>query len=157
MIVMTPEKAKSICDVFYLALVTWREARGASYEAKVAVAFSVMNRVTRPSWWGHTLGEVVTKKWQYSSIGAPNDPQLLIWPLLSDSSWMECLDIAACVILGQLANPMPGADSYYDSSISAPKWAMSDFYVGQISSPHGNALRFYDVDQDYEKLLTGHA
>jgi hypothetical protein len=60
------------------------------------------------------------------------------------------------VILGQLDNPMPGADSYYDSSIPAPKWAKYELFVGQISSPHGNALRFYDVDQDHEKLITGH-
>lgn len=153
---MAHTAAKMVCDVFYLALVVWREARGASREAQVAVAHSVLNRVKRPSWWGKTLDEVVTKKWQYSSMAAPGDPQLILWPRLTDASWLGCLGVAYDVLHGDAPNPIPGADSYYDSSISAPKWATAAAFRGQVDSPHGNTLRFYDVDGDYEKeMLTG--
>lgn len=154
---MVLNAAKTLCDLYYLALVVWREARGASREAQVAVAHSVMNRVARPSWWGKTLDEVITKKWQYSSMAAPGDPQLIVWPHLTDASWLACLGVAYDVIHGDEPNPFPGADSYYDSSISAPKWAVANAFRGMVASPHGNTLRFYDVDHDYEKSITGHA
>lgn len=155
---MPTSAAKSLCDVFYLALVIWREARGASSDAQTAVGWSVMNRVQRPGWWGKTLDEVVTKKWQYSSIAAPGDPQLILWPKLADPSWLAVLGIAHEILYGDSANNVfPGADSYYDSSIAAPKWATPETFCGSVTSPHGNTLRFHDVDQDYEAPTTGHA
>lgn len=142
---MAMSSAKSLCDTFYLALVIWRESRGVSQEAQVAVAHTVMNRVARPGWWGHTVDEVTTKKWQYSSLAAPGDPQLILWPKLSDSSWLACLGVAYDVIHGDVLHPMPGADSYYDDSIAAPKWAATARFCGKIDN-----LNFYDVDHDYE-------
>ena len=35
-----------------LPLVIWREARNQSYEAMLAVAWVVKNRVASPKWWG---------------------------------------------------------------------------------------------------------
>lgn len=151
---MALSAAKTVCDVFYLGLVVWREARGASTLAQVAVAHSVLNRVARPSWWGKTIDEVVTKKWQYSSLAAPGDPQLILWPKLSDASWLACLGVAYDVLYHDEPNPFPGADSYYDSSIPAPKWATPETFKGEVKSPRGNALRFHDVDHDYEGHTT---
>ena len=149
---MAMSAAKSVTDIYYLALVVWREARGASREAQVAVAHSVLNRVARPSWWGKTLDEVVTKKWQYSSIAAPGDPQLILWPRLSDATWLAALGVAYDAIYGSEPNPFPGADSYYDSSLKVPPaWATDVAFVGEVASPHGNSLRFYNVDHDFEK------
>ena len=132
---------KKITDTFYLALLIWREARGASRPAKIAVAQSVLNRVHHPKWWGRDLSEVATKKWQYSSLAAPGDPQLIIWPLASDASWQEALDVADLVLSGAGPNPAPQADSYFDTSISPPKWATADKFVVQIDN-----LMFYDLD-----------
>lgn len=148
--------ARSIWNPVFLALALWREARGSSIEAKVAVAHSIMNRVEKPSWWGKTLSEVLGKRWQYSSLAAPNDPQLLLWPRPEDGSFQECLSVARAVIGKTEDNPFPGADSYFDSSISAPKWAVASSFRGQVDSPHGNTLMFYDVDHDWEAPVTGH-
>ncbi len=148
--------ARSVWLPSLLSLVVWREARGASVAAKVAVAHSVLNRVDRPSWWGRTLSQVIGKKWQYSSITAPNDPQLGKFPEPEDPSFLESLAVARAALAGTELNPFPGADSYYDSSIAAPKWVGIARFCGEIKSPHGNALRFYDVDHDYEAPITGH-
>lgn len=150
---MDSAAARKVCDLFYLALVVWREARGATPEAQIAVAHSIMNRVARPSWWGRTLDEVVTKRWQYSSMAAPGDPQLITWPRVSDSSWLAALGIAEGVLAGWIPNPFPGADSYHDTSIPAPKWATDAAFVGQVTSPRGNALRFFNVDRDFEMTV----
>ena len=142
---MAPAAARMVCDVFYLALVVWREVRGASHAAQVAVACSVMNRVKRPGWWGKDVSSVATKKWQYSSLAAPGDPQLILWPVLSDSSWLGSLEVAYDVIHGGEVSPMPGADSYYDDSIPPPKWTKGARLCGKIDN-----LNFYDVDNDWE-------
>lgn len=137
--------AITLTEHFYLALTVWRESRGASHEAQLAVAYSILNRVNRPSWWGHTLDEVVTKKWQYSSLAAPGDPQLIVWPHLSDGSWLAAIKVAEAALEGTEANPVPGADSYYDDSITTPKWVVGARDCGKL-----DRLHFYDVDHDYE-------
>lgn len=127
-----------------LALVVWREARGETPEAQFAVACSILNRVKRPSWWGHDLLGVLGKKWQYSSMAAPNDPQLILWPQI-DGSWCEALSIARAALNESEPNPVPGADSYYDDSISAPAWTKAARFVQKIGR-----LNFYDTDHDFE-------
>jgi N-acetylmuramoyl-L-alanine amidase len=133
--------------ITFLALTIWREARGESYDGKVAVACSIMNRVDRPSWWGKDVLSVVFKKWQYSSLTDPKDPQLTKWPTMFDGAWSECLVIAMDAYERILVHPMPGADSYHDISIPTPYWAKQDMYCGQIGK-----LKFYNVDHDYEKV-----
>ena len=138
--------AQEAAEKVFLALVVWREARGESYEGKAAVASSIMNRVTRPSWWGHDVLSVVFKKWQYSSMTDPKDKQLAIWPQKFALDWIECLQVASNAVDGILKNPVPGADGYYDISIPPPKWATPETFVKQIGK-----LRFYNLDHDIEK------
>jgi N-acetylmuramoyl-L-alanine amidase len=140
---MAPELAR-ISDIFYLALVTWREARGEGTECMTAVAHSIMNRVNNPKWWGKDVTSVVTKKWQYSSMTDPKDRQLTTWPGL-DPWWSMALVIAAGVYDGTIKNPAPGADSYFDISIPNPIWATADKFVTQIGR-----IKFYNMDKDTE-------
>jgi len=132
-------------DFIFLTLTVWREARGEPVAVKAAVAHSILNRVNRPSWWGKDIMGVVFKKWQYSSLTDPKDPQLTTWPKADETAWQECLVIASNVMKGLLENPVPGADSYYDISIQAPYWAKDEAFVCQIGR-----VRFYNLDNDYE-------
>lgn len=126
-----------------LALLVWREARGELYPAKLAVAFSVLNRVAHPKWWGTSLGAVIAKKWQYSSMAAPGDPNLIQYPLPQDVSFQDAMQAVNAVITRSAVNPVPGADSYYDVSIQAPTWAKPEQFVKQVG-----AFRFYNTDGD---------
>ena len=129
-----------------LALLVWREARGETHQAKVAVAYSVLNRVKSPKWWGKDLGSVIAKKWQYSSMAAPGDPNLIQYPLPQDLSFQDSMR-AVNVAMGNLeSNPVAGADSYYDVSIAPPKWAKPEQFVKQVG-----AFRFFNTDGDIEK------
>ena len=144
---MISKTEQSWIDTVFLALVVWREARGESNECKSAVAFSILNRVKRPSWWGKTVQEVLFKKWQYTSMTAPHDPQLTKWPIDSDKSWEQCFRAAVDAISDNVLNPVVGADSYWDDSISRPKWANDQNFVKKI-----NRINFHNVDGDYEKV-----
>jgi spore germination cell wall hydrolase CwlJ-like protein len=142
---MTDYDIQRITDTFLLALVVWREARGEPHDCRVAVACSILNRVKRPSWWGSDVQGVVTKKWQYSSMTAPNDPQLTKFPARSDTTWLDCMTIADDVLRGRVVPPFPGADSYHDISIPAPNWATPAAFVGQLGR-----IRFFNLDNDVE-------
>ena len=130
-------------DRFWLALAIWREARGESQECQIGVAFSILNRVEHPKWWGNTVLNVIVKKWQYSSFTDPKDPQLTTWPTSSDASWIQCKKVASDVTAGLVGNPVIGADSYHDISIKPPKWATPEMFVKQIGK-----IRFFNVDKE---------
>lgn len=130
-------------DRTFLALAVWREARGETKEVQAGVAHVILNRVKRPSWWGRDVMSVVFKKWQFSSMTDPRDRQLTTWPSTDDPSWRRCLSIACASIDGDLPNPVPGADHYYDISIPPPKWAAAARFVSQIGK-----VRFYDLERD---------
>lgn len=134
-------------DKTFLALTVWREARGESKEVQAGVAHVILNRVRRPSWWGRDVMSVVFKKWQFSSLTDPRDKQLTTWPETNDRSWQQCLQVVADVVDGRLKNPVPGADSYYDISIPAPRWATDKDFVAMIGR-----VRFYNLDHDVEKV-----
>lgn len=137
-------------EIVLLALTLWREARGEPYEAKIAVAHTVKNRLSHPGWWGNDWISVLTKKWQYSSLTDPKDPQLSNWPAASDNSFEECLTVAERVVTGMYNSPLKGIDSYYDDSLQGdlrPKWAREhpERFVGKIGR-----LNFYNMDCDIE-------
>jgi N-acetylmuramoyl-L-alanine amidase len=135
-------------DVAFLALVAWREARNQTNEAVAAVCHCIMNRVARPKWWGKDVMSVVFKKWQFSSMTDPNDHQLTKWPETDNAHWQRCMRIAYGVYTGSISNPVPGADSYYDSSIKAPYWADESKFVDRVGD-----FFFYDLDGAYERTF----
>lgn len=133
-------------ELALLALVIWREARSEGVEGMVAVGCSIRNRVKRPSWWGKDYISVITKKWQYSSMAAPGDSQLIRYPQAGDLAFEQALQIAEWVIMGVVTNPVPGADSFYDDSIPPPKWATPETFVAKIGR-----IVFHNLDRDIEK------
>lgn len=128
-----------------LAVMVWREARNQAEKAQQAVVFTVLNRRDKPKWWGKTIDEIVSKKFQYSSMTDPNDKQLTKWPLIDDQSFRAAWMAVGDVLDGAVVNPVPGADSYHDTSIAQPYWAKTAAFRGKIG-----ALMFYDVDLDFE-------
>jgi len=144
MTAMTTEQQR-ITNLFYLGFVLWREARAESHEGKIALVFSILNRVEHPKWWGNDVISVITKPWQYSSMTDPKDPQLTKYPG-SDPAWADCLQVAMDVYDRKIApNPVPGADSYYaismDKAGNPPPWSKTAKLVAQV----GNH-KFYDTD-----------
>lgn len=132
-------------DKVFLALDVYREGRGEPIDGQIAIAMSVLNRVHKPCWWGNDVLSVLFKKWQYSSLTDPRDKQLTIWPSKKDEVWKQCLRVASDAIYGISKDPAPHADSYFDDSIPAPKWATNDKFVCKIGR-----LTFYNIDMDTE-------
>ena len=125
-----------------LALVLWREARSESDECLAAIACVFLTRAANPRWWGGNLMDVLTKRYQVSSLTDPKDKQLTTWPQYGDKHWNRCMRMAGNAIYGLIQNPFPGADHYHDISIPPPKWATADRFVGQI-----DRVKFYNIEE----------
>jgi len=121
-----------------LALCIWREARGESATTKLAVAWSIRNRVVRGGWWGNTWPTVILKPYQYSSFNA-NDPNATKLPGPADASWFDSLNAANDVFDTPIApDPTGGATSYFDKSLdnNPPAWAAEKIHTCDIGSLH---------------------
>jgi len=123
-----------------LALCIWREARGESLTGKIAVGWSIRNRVEKPSWWGTSYPEVILKPWQYSSFNH-GDPNATLYPGTKDFAWIDCLDAAEAAYTAHTPDPTGGATHYYATSMAPPTWAST----GKMTVEIGNHRFFTDV------------
>lgn len=111
----------TIADEFILALTCWRENRGGGYEGMQSVANVVLNRARKR---GDSPYEECIRPWQFSSITAKGDPELILWPALSDPQWKLAQNIAQDAANGSLDDITGGATFYYALSIAhPPSWA----------------------------------
>ena len=114
-------------ELALLVTVIGREARGESYDAMLAVGWSIRNRVMNPHWWGHDWFSVITKPEQYTSMVPPlkdKDPNLTVYPDITNPKWSLCVEAAEDVYWGINHDPTNGADHYYDRSMDddPPYW-----------------------------------
>lgn len=113
-------------DQDLLSLVIWRESRGESHDGKLAVGFSIRNRVQHPRWWGRDYRSVILDPYQYSSFNF-SDPNSRKFPGPQDEpSYSDC-EAAATAVLAGAADTTNGAVSYFDKSLDKhpPSWASS--------------------------------
>ena len=122
-----------------LALCLWREARNQSDDAIRAVAWSIRNRVSHPTWWGKNWIDVITHPFQYSSFNK-NDPNSYKFPSSLDLKMPICISIAEEVYSALEGDPTNGAVSYYDRSLdnNPPEWAKTAIHTCDIG-----AFRFF--------------
>lgn len=112
-----------------LARTIWGEARGESTAGKVAVAWTIRNRVfdgKEKSWWGEGYTGVCQAKYQFSCWNS-NDPN---YPFLSGARQIPLRELAQCrvvadqVIDGKVPDPTGGATHYYAIAMKkAPAWS----------------------------------
>lgn len=107
-------------DIDTLARTIFGEARGESWEGKVAVGWSIRNRAEfdlhddgKPDWWGEEIAGVALRPWQYSSWNQ-NDPNRakMLAATPADPVFRECLAAAAWVLGDKSADPTRGSANY---------------------------------------------
>lgn len=105
-------------DLFMTALCMYREDRSGASAGMVAVGCVLRNRVARDK---STFYAEVVKRLQFSSITAPGDPELSLYPVTTDPSWVLAGKCALLVIDNEIADTTGGATLYYAESIAFPK------------------------------------
>lgn len=96
-----------------LARLIFGEASGEPREAKIWVAWSVINRTTANSWWPDTIKEAILQEGQYDPFRPSNDAyNRIINPLnykneteADKKSWHECYEVAINTISRKIKKP----------------------------------------------------
>ena len=119
-------------DKVMLALTMWREARGEGAEGMRAVGHVIANRVAMANApWDH----VITKKWQFSSITAVDDPQLGVWPEQPDATFDTAMQLIDGIYnYTDTPDPTHGATHYFNPHIVLPSWASLMVKVATIGN-----------------------
>lgn len=86
------------------------EARGESYEGKVAVAWVIRNRLARPCWWGRDIKGVCTHPWQFSCW---TDHNAIICRRATQEQMTDCREAVRKVFDGEEPDPTDGASHYH--------------------------------------------
>ncbi len=92
------------------ALCLWREARGEGLIGMQAVANVVANRAAKRK---TACDDEVMRAWQFSSMTAEGDPQLLVFPHGSDEMWRNAQQLAAAAKAHSLIDLTHGSTLYY--------------------------------------------
>jgi spore germination cell wall hydrolase CwlJ-like protein len=136
----TPEPVQpQDSEVDVMARTIYGEARGESYQGKIAVGWVIMNRVAFAQardgyWWGSTIREVCLKPWQFSCWNA-NDPNRKVIESVgpNDPNFSQCFDVAGRVVSGKVPNPVEGATRYYAEYIAPLFWVRGATLVSKVS------------------------
>jgi len=127
-------------DEVLLARMIYGEARSEKESERIAVAYTVLNRIgDGVKWNGETVGDVILTPSQYScfNIGNKNRKKLMD-PENRDYSpkeWGGCLDVAKGVLNGRFLDPTQGATNYFTGKV--PKWAKKMKSTGRVNGgPH---------------------
>lgn len=110
-----------------LAMLIFGEARNQPRATRLAVAFTVLNRIARAPHYPKDIKDVCLQKEQYSCFDEndPNCPKLL-QPLGYEAPavWQACVEAATEVLHGTARDFTGSATHYYDSSMKTPPyWA----------------------------------
>lgn len=132
-----------------LALTLWREARGQSADAQLAIAHVICNRATdKLERWPKSIVSVITQQSQFTSIVPPQHitpaemSNAVTWPKPSEpTSWTQF--VQCCAIADQVGNaaeakdPTLGANHYYSDPIpEVPAWADASKQTAHIGPFH---------------------
>lgn len=126
------------------------EGRGLPDEGKIAIAWSIKNRVD-DSRWPNNYHDVILQKSQFSAF-RENDPN---WKYVTNplyginpkqlAVWEKCYEIAGLVILGEIKDSTGGVNHYFSDYIDYPSWTKSK--NAKFIIKIGNTL-FYNLQKE---------
>lgn len=114
-----------LSDAQIIAKTAWGENRGGNSQGMQSVINVIMNRASKPSWWGKTAREVCLKPWQFDCWNE-KDPnyQKLLDADMSDGSYVEALNLAYKALSGDLEDLTNGSFYYFAKTMNPwPVWA----------------------------------
>ncbi|MBS3073881.1 cell wall hydrolase [Candidatus Pacearchaeota archaeon] len=116
-------------DKVILARMLFGEARNCSYEERLAVGFTALNRARDGKRWnGEAIREAVLKKWQYSCFNEDdlNRKKLMDPESVDAYNWSVCLTAAEDVLDGSRKKINKGQTNYHAKSMKKyPGWSKS--------------------------------
>ncbi|PJE57530.1 MAG: hypothetical protein COU82_01585 [Candidatus Portnoybacteria bacterium CG10_big_fil_rev_8_21_14_0_10_38_18] len=128
-----------------LARVIYGEAGGTPKLAKIAVGWSIRNRVEDSQHrWGDTYHEIILREKQYDSLWNKETRQKVRVPpidnKLEEKAWQDSYKAARQVINSEVKDLTSGANHFYSIYVSKPDWAEEEKFIFSVDN-----LRFYKL------------
>jgi len=131
---------RELGDLNLLTALIWGEARGEPIEGKIAVGWTVRNRVNSPR-WGKIYPDVILQPKQFScfNLDDPNHHEVLLRLLPSrnanmiDPTYRECRWVANGV-LGSWVSDLSGGSNHYHRWDCTPYWSRGETPVKRIGA-----------------------
>jgi N-acetylmuramoyl-L-alanine amidase len=118
-------------DIAFGALCAWRENRGGQTPGMQSVINVLVNRAKMH---GSSVYQESVRPWQFSSMTAPGDPNLIKFPLPNDAQWETALLLMQKASEGVLFDMTDGATNYYAASMTTPpNWANTMQFTVEIA------------------------
>lgn len=123
-------------DQMILARAVFGEGRGLPDKGKIAIAWSIRNRVEDQRWADDYHG-VILQAGQYDAFKAKDSNRKYVEnPFYTEDSsqevdkkqidaWKKCYEVAGLVIIGKIADPTNGANHYFSDYVKYPYWTKS--------------------------------
>ena len=121
-------------------LMAWREARGERNAGETVPGDIGMRAVLCVAWNRHvaankSLGSIVTAPWQFSSLTAKGDPELVLWPRQPDAQFEDAMAMIDDIVAGTSPDITNGATHYFAKSMTTPPaWAAQMTQVAEIGN-----------------------
>lgn len=120
------------------ARAVYGEVGGESYEAKIAVGWTIRNRVEdNRNRWGKTYHDVILQVDQYDALWDKRTSDKVKKPPISGSkrekeAWENSYRAAIQVVSGETSDSTKGANHFYATTIPRPLWADENKLTIQI-------------------------
>lgn len=123
-----------IPDYLWGVLTVWQEARGESYQGKVAVAEVIVRRTNRKFCSNGSIASTCLWPLQFSGWNAKDQNRIKAACLDStDPGVNDCVK-AWCEAADRGSNIVPGAVHYYNPAVCSPDWAEGATVVAEIGN-----------------------
>lgn len=109
-----------------LARTIYGEARKEDYLIKLAIAFTIINRVdSHVQWWGESVKEVCQHPNQYGCWTDARTKKIIESITRDNPNFEECWGIAKKALTEKVLDPSKGATHYYLKGRAIPVWAVN--------------------------------
>ncbi len=124
-----------------LARMIFGECRNCSKAEKIAVAYTIINRMNdNNDWNGKTLKEVILKPYQYSAFNKDRNFKLKNPMKYNAKEFLNCFFLAKEILQGKYKDPTQGATHYLNpdhpdlKGRQLPKWARELKSLGRVEN-----------------------
>lgn len=125
-------------EPLWIALTVWQEAAGEPWEGKLAVAWSIVNRM-RDGRWPSSASDVVFQPLQFSAWNADSPTRMRLDEIRPDNPvWADCYKAACAAYFGLSGDPTRGANHYLNAQVvlsasgRLPSWYSEDKVTASI-------------------------
>lgn len=117
-----------------LARMIYGEARNCSYDEKITVGFTAVNRANDGKRWnGTSVSSAILTPYQYSCFNKNDPNRELLKGKLSRPVWDECVRAARAVLSGDLVDPFE--NTHYHTRQVSPRWSGDIKMEKRIDNP----------------------